>query len=214
MNTLTTEQAIYARVVTEAHVHFSEVVALTCSWRLRPRFKGQYAALGLRLAISAFAFAAIAPNKKAYESLRGIEKLGTDWHAKRIFKNLGDVNHDFFPKAVTGPSRTADGKWHFDRPVAETFPREVAEEAYDRCSAWLHAANPWGDEDADIDLGWLAGIARKGLSLLQQHVAFIRTHDFTGCWIASRQPSGDWRFLTASAEGDFIVEPAPCYGDG
>lgn len=214
MSDLTAEQAIYAKAVTEAHAHFSEVISLTSSWRLRPRFKDQYAMLSLRRAIEAFAFAAIAPNKDEYEQIRGTEKLGIDWHAKRIFETLEKANPDFFPRAVTGPNRTAEGKWLFNRPAAEPFPREVAEDAYGRCSELLHTANPWGDGNAEVDLDWLASVARNGLQLLHQHAAFIRARGFTGCWVVSRQPNGDWRFLSASAAGDFIINPSSSSREG
>ncbi len=206
MSSLTAEQSIYAEVATEAHTNFSEVVRLAAlAGSEQPAFRARYAALSLRIAIEALAFAAIAPNKAVYERVRG-EKLATDWHAKRIFKALESKNKDFFPLALTGPTKTKDDAWHYGRHSSEPFTKNDAETAYDDVSEVLHATNPWGDAESKIDARFLSDIAHKGMTLLNLHAAFIRTDTFKGCWIVSRQPKGDWRFLTAKANGDFMID--------
>lgn len=205
MSTLTEEQSIYAKVASEAHAHFSEVIHLTSTCSPQPAFNPRYAALSLRIAIEAMAFAAIAPNKSDYERVRN-GKFATDWHAERIFSALEKLNKDFFPLALTSPAKSNDSVFQYGRHSPEPFTRKDASAAYDHVSEALHATNPWSDTIANVDVRWLSRIAGNGLMLLNLHAAFIRADNFTGCWVVSRQANGDWRFLTAKANGEFSTD--------
>ncbi|MFN3959173.1 MAG: hypothetical protein ACK4NP_04610 [Parvularculaceae bacterium] len=174
-------------------------------------FELEEAALHLRMALELIAFAAIAPNKSEYERIRSqavqAADFTRDFHAKRIFQDLARINPDFFPLALKAPKRTIDGNWLFERRAADTMSRNQFEKIYDRLGRLTHARNPWGQQ---ADYGemqkQMASAAQRARNLIERHAAFIRTPNFTGCWLVQPSTEGRPVVLTAQAQGDFIVD--------
>lgn len=169
------------------------------------------AALQLRKAMEAIAFAAIAPNKQMYAALRKkADKpahFGDDWQADSIFLALKKVNPDFYPDPLNQETSVSPGVWHFGKPLYGYMKQNSFEKLYKRLGKFLHADNPWGD-----DKGWanfandLPDAIVKIRALLKKHRTLIRAPDFHGVWIVDAPSDGTPpRMLRASADGPFTT---------
>lgn len=153
------------------------------------------AALQLRKAMEAIAFAAIAPNKQMYAAFRkNAERpahFGKDWQADSIFQSLAKVNPDFYPDPLLQQTRVGPNAWHFGKPLDGYMKRKNFESLYKRLGKFLHADNPWGD-----DKGWgnfakdLPDAILKIRALLKKHRTLIREPEFSGVWIVDAPNDG------------------------
>lgn len=169
------------------------------------------AALQMRKAMEAIAFAAIAPNKQMYSAFRkNAEKsadFGNDWQADSIFLNLTKVNPDFYPDPLLQETMVAPGRWHFGKPLNGYMKRKNFETLYKRVGKFLHADNPWGH-----DKGWahfandLPDAIDKIRALLSKHRTLIRAPEFNGVWIVDAPSDGTPpRMMRAEAVGPFTT---------
>ena len=169
------------------------------------------AALQIRKALEAVAFAAIAPNKIEYASFRaGAERnpdYTKDYNARSILQFLTKVNADFYPKPISGPISKGPGKWHFDRRDDSSLTKKQFERFYDRLGKHLHSDNPWGTDKGLINI--VKDISKTIAStrlLLSLHFTTIRTTEFTGIWVVEAPNNGNPpKIITGQADGDFVV---------
>ena len=174
------------------------------------------AALQVRKALESIAFAAIAPNKSAYQALRAQAEenkdFTRDYHAKRIFRDLQKVHKDFYPLALVPavnqtPERQTERHWHFDRKETGYLTRDRFIKVYDKLGKHLHARNPWDNTDPLSGLASLLDAAiEETLSLIELHAAVIQTREFTGVWVVEI-PRGSLvpNIIIAQADGEFAV---------
>lgn len=178
---------------------------------LTHRCELESAALQLRKAMEAIAFAAIAPNKQMYAAFRKNASkpahFGADWQADSIFLSLKKVNPDFYPDPLLPETRVGPNAWHFDRLADGYMKRTNFETLYKRLGKFLHADNPWGE-----DKGWenfakdLPGAITKIRVLLKKHRTIIRAPEFNGVWIVDAPSDGTPpRMIHAAADGPFIT---------
>lgn len=169
------------------------------------------AALQLRKAMEAVAFAAIAPNKQMYAAFRKSAPkpahFGNDWQADSIFLSLQKVNPDFYPDPLLQETKVGPNAWHFGRPSDGYMKRKSFEALYKRLGKFLHADNPWGD-----DKGWnnfasdLPGAISKIRALLKKHRTIIRAQEFNGVWVVDAPSDGTPpRMIRAVADGPFTT---------
>ena len=172
------------------------------------------AALQLRKAMEAIAFAAIAPNKRMYAAFRKNADtpgdIGDDWQANTIFLSLSKVNPDFYPDPLLQETRVGPNAWHFGKPLNGYMNRRNFETLYKRLGKFLHADNPWGD-----DKGWrnfsqdLPEAIAKIRALLKKHRTLIRAQEFNGVWIVDAPSDGTPpRMIRATAAGPFTTVSA------
>jgi hypothetical protein len=169
------------------------------------------AALQLRKAMEAIAFAAIAPNKKMYAAFRKNANkpahLGDDWQADSIFLSLNKVNPDFYPDPLLQETRAGPNAWHFGKPLNGYMKRKSFENLYKRLGKFLHADNPWGDDKGWANFGKdLPDAIVKIRALLKKHRTLIRTPEFNGVWIVDAPSDGTPpRMIRAIANGQFMA---------
>ena len=98
------------------------------------------AALQIRKILELIALSSLVANSEQYREKRA--NFRQDWHAIRILETLESVNQNFFPKPISSHSISQDGSELVD--VESGFlTRPEFIELYDRCSALLHAENPF-----------------------------------------------------------------------
>lgn len=109
------------------------------------------ACLQIRKILELIAFASLIANKEAYRKV--FAKVSKTWNAGDLLKELGCVNPDFYPKPVIElPSKRPGVKSELkDRDQAEYLTKADFVQAYGRCGAIAHAANPFGK---GIDYGY------------------------------------------------------------
>jgi hypothetical protein len=190
------EPKIYLQLMQEALERLSAGEAYLALYKAdRQRFDLESAALQLRKAMEAIAFAAIAPNKQLYAEFRKNAskpaKFGDDWQADSIFLNLSKINPDFYPDPLLPQKQTGANSWHFDRLSDGFMTRARFETLYKRLGKFLHADNPWG-----ADKGWgnfakdLPGAVDRMRTLLRKHRTVIRTTEFSGVWVVDAPSDG------------------------
>jgi len=176
------------------------------------RFALESAALQLRKAMEAIAFAAIAPNKEQYAVIRKNAAkpadFSKDWQADSIFLILAKVNPDFYPDPLLQQTQVAPNAWHFGKPLDGYMKRKSFETMYKRLGKFLHSDNPWG-----TDKGWVQlsndvlDAITKIRALLKKHRTIIRAPGFNGVWIVDAPNDGTPpRMIRAIADGNFTTK--------
>jgi hypothetical protein len=169
------------------------------------------AVLQLRKALETMAFAAIAPDKKRYETFRATAlkapDFTKDFHAAKIFTALAHVNPDFYPRPLTPAEKRPDGTWHFGQRQGGFLSKKRFEAAYDRLGKHLHAHNPWsGNKNIQNLVADLPTIIDETHGLLDLHARFIRAPGFEGVWIFETDRLGSPpRLLIANSMGPYVV---------
>lgn len=174
-------------------------------------FELESAALQLRKAMEAIAFAAIAPNKEQYAAFRKNAERSPDfredYQADTIFLSLQRINPDFYPVALSEPILVGARHWHFERSSEEVMTRKSFEKLYKRLGKFLHADNPWGDEK-----GWnnfskdLPGAIKKIRELLKKHHTLLRVREYAVAWVVDAPSDGTPpRMFQGAAEGEVIA---------
>ncbi|AOJ04063.1 hypothetical protein WS70_19445 [Burkholderia mayonis] len=173
-------------------------------------------ALQLRKALESVAFAAIAPNQAAYAACRAKadknKDFTKDYHAKRVFNDLGRVNPDFYPMPVLLGKNSAaqdspNNHFHFDRKESGYLTKDEFIDVYDRLGKHLHARNPWSTGDAYAGLPEMIDkTVDAAHGLIELHVAYIRTPQFSGVWL-TEIPRGTLvpKMVLAQADGPYVV---------
>lgn len=208
-------QSIYLKKIEEAH---SRLIAC-CSFIQEYEESGvifafEAATLQLRKALEAVAFAAIAPNKKEYVSLRSASDKNPDYrkdfNARKIIEQLEKVNPDFFPIPIEAPQEVTAGHWHFETRVDSSLTKDKFSSLYDRLGKYLHSDNPWGNNKFYQNLAKEIPVAIESIRcLLIRHYIAIRTPEFVGVWVVEAPGNGEVaRVLRALAMGPFVIKSA------
>lgn len=169
------------------------------------------AILQLRKAMESIAYAAIVPNRRAYEQFRkNAEKsrdYRNDYNARHITSLLENVNKDFYPMALLPAERKNNGNLFFDRKPNGFVSKKRFQKIYDRLGKFLHADNPWGKDKGFHNLTLeLPSFHKQLRELLSLYATFIITPEFKGVWIIeidtySKKP----HLIEAIADGEFFV---------
>lgn len=176
------------------------------------RFALESAALQLRKAMEAIAFAAIAPNKEQYAVIRKNAAkpadFSRDWQADSIFLVLDKVNPDFYPDPLLQQTQVGPNAWHFGKLLDGYMKRKNFETMYKRLGKFLHSDNPWGTDKGWIQLSDDALDAiTKIRALLKKHRTLIRAPSFNGVWIVDAPNDGTPpRMIRAIADGEFTTK--------
>jgi len=205
-------QSIYTSQLSEATMRLLAAKKFLASYTATGDLPDIEAAiLQLRKALETIAFAAIAPDKQHYAALRAktIERpdFTRDYHAKRIFATLAEVNKDFYPLALVPAVQRPDGSWHFDKRQSGYLSKKRFETVYDRLGKHLHAHNPWsGSKNIQNLAAEMPTIIDQAHGLLDLHVRFIRTPGFEGAWIFEADRLGNPpRLIITNSAGPFVV---------
>lgn len=208
-------QAIYLSKIAEAIARSNACEAFLAQYSLSHDIVVfESAVLQFRKALEAMAFAAIAPNKSAYQLLRTKAETAADYrkdfHATRILKSLESINADFYPVALLEPKSQGSGKWHFERRILGVLTKKQFIAIYDRLGKFLHSDNPWGNPNVVTNL--LAALPEKIAelrALLARHFTTIRSPEFTGVWVIEAPTSFSAcppRIIVGTSDGEFVVE--------
>jgi hypothetical protein len=160
--------------------------------------------LQLRKTLECIAFAAIAPNRKAYEQFRNSD-FTKDFNAKKITTQLNRINKHFYPKPLLPAVRVEDNVWNYAKKEKGFLTQKRFEKVYDRLGKYLHADNPWGNDKG------LANLADEYPSFITQihgllalHITSIITPDFKGVWIVESDSNfSRARIITGEAAEEF-----------
>ncbi|PCI49110.1 MAG: hypothetical protein COB58_04120 [Thalassobium sp.] len=167
--------------------------------------------LQFRKALEAVAYASIAPNKEKYQAFRamahGNKDFTKDFNATKIFYSLSRINENFYPLPINPATMVGEDKMHFERKGSGFLTEKGFQTIYDRLGKFLHANNPWGTNKNVQNLARDINVAIRELrSLLELHVAFIRTKSFTGAWVVEVPESGGKpKIILGEASGEFCV---------
>lgn len=205
-------QQIYLTKVSESLRRTSACEGFLQAYRSsKDLFALEASVLQVRKALECLAFAAIAPNKGAYEKLRLAADEPADYrkdfNARKILQMLTDINPDFYPVALLPPTRQSSGQWHFDRRPSGFLTKKQFESFYDRLGKFLHADNPWGNDKGIRNMASdLPGAIADLRGLLQMHCTFIRTPEFSGTWVVEALADGTApKIIVGQADRDFVV---------
>lgn len=203
---------IYLKMMKEALERLSACERYMNSYILYASiFDLESAALQMRKAMEAIAFASIAPIETMYSQFRKNAAKpghhGDDWSASKIFLNLEKVNSYFYPRPMIGPIEESAGNWAFQEFVGDYMNRRQFEKMYNRLGKFLHADNPWGSNK-----GWghfakeLPPAVNSLRALLHLHVALIQLSNSSGAWIVHARADGTPPYIfQARADGAFIA---------
>jgi hypothetical protein len=104
------------------------------------------AILHLRKTLENIAFAAVAPNRKAFAELRAKAEKSpdyrNDYNGSKILLSLSKINKDFYPIPLENRTSTAPGNYHFERAEDGFITKKQFARTYDRLGKFLHADNP------------------------------------------------------------------------
>ena len=100
-------------------------------------------ALQYRKTIELIALASIAANEELYARVR--TEFQRDWNAKRIFRELDQLNPRFYPTPIAGLSdpQFEGGPSTIEEHETGFLTRDEATSLYDRCGGVLHADGPY-----------------------------------------------------------------------
>lgn len=160
--------------------------------------------LQLRKTLECIAFAAIAPNRKAYEQFRNTD-FTKDFNAKKITSQLNIINKHFYPKPLLPAVRTEEHTWHYEKKEKGFLTQSRFEKLYDRLGKYLHSDNPWGNDKGLLNFSnEFPSFVKQIQGLLALHVTSIITPDFRGVWIVESDSNfSRARIITAEANGEF-----------
>jgi hypothetical protein len=205
-------QSIYLAMVAES------VARLRAAQSFQAAYTGndaipelEAAILQVRKALESIALASIAPNKSKYESFRAKAAeqpdYTKDYHAGKIFQVLNKINKNFYPLPLVPATPQPDGTLHFERKASGYLTKKRFESFYDRLGKHLHAHNPWGNSKNLQNLAAeLPTIIGEAFSLLELHVTFIQTPEFSGAWVVEANRDGTTpRVIIGEAAGEFVV---------
>lgn len=206
-------QNIYLNKISEVLTRINKCENLLNSYSYsKDDFDVEHAALQMRKALEAIAFAAIAPNKREYAQYRAkVDRnpdFTKDFKASSIIKSLSKINKDFYPIPLAAPNEVSLGNWHFERKTGDFLTKENFISFYDRLGKYLHADNPWGNDKGLSNLVKdMPEIIIAIRSLLSLHFTTIRTPEFSGIWVIEAPSNGiSPRVITGQAYGEFVVQ--------
>lgn len=168
--------------------------------------------LQVRKALECMAFASIAPNKTAYESLRLEADVPSDYrkdfNARKIIQLLNVINKDFYPLPLLPAVKKESGEWHYDLKTNGYLSKKKFESFYDRLGKFLHADNPWGNDKGVQNLtSEIPSVLNQIQELLVLHFTVVRTPEFLGGWVVEAGPNVTApRVICGEASTDFVVQ--------
>ncbi len=125
--------------------------------------------LQLRKVLELIALGSLVANRNAFSKIYA--EFSKVWNARLLFRDLGRVNPEFYPRAVVATKgQTPDVKFHFvDR--ADALTKDEFLKLYEKAGAILHAENPFGSRLDYEYYGRLAAEWRdKLVALLDMHM--------------------------------------------
>ena len=129
-------------------------------------------ALQIRMIVESIALASLSANKSIFE--REGDKFKEFWKAKLIFRDIKNINPDFFPKPLEEFPSDTPGEENITntRYIEEGFMTDDEMiEVYDQVCKFLHVKNPYSDEKASVlDIGSkVANWINRIIKLLNSH---------------------------------------------
>lgn len=110
-------------------------------------FDTEFACLQFRLIIELIVLSNLAANQKLYKN--SIKELKKEWRPHLILKTLEDINPNFYPVPVSmdySKLNVLTGEGLVVEPVESGYlKKEDIIKIYYKCSAYLHAANPFAE---------------------------------------------------------------------
>lgn len=165
----------------------------------------EFMTLQIRKIIEHIAMGNLIANKELYEEYSA--KFSSNWNAKYIFRDLERLNPRFYPEPVKTDNSEKIRKWV---PVNDDYlSKEEAVKIYDKCSALMHTANPYG---STIDLKYYEKMIpiwyKKIVNLLSQHLIHMVDGEHLYCIVMNREenPRGYEFILCDSSEVELQEE--------
>lgn len=206
-------QNIYLKKISESLARISACESFLAAYtRSNDIYSLEASVLQVRKAFECVAFAAIAPNKIAYEQFRIKAEEPADYrkdfNARKIIQLLSAVNKDFYPTPLLPAIQQANKQWHFERKTDGFLTKNKFESFYDRLGKFLHADNPWGNDKGTQNLvADLPSVLNQLLGLIELHYTVIRTPEFNGVWVIEASATGSApRVICGQADGEFVIE--------
>lgn len=149
----------------------------------------EFMALQIRKIIEHIAMGNLIANKELYEEYSS--KFSSNWNAKYIFRDLERLNPKFYPEPVKTDRSEEIMEWI---SIKEDYlSKEDAIKIYDKCSALMHSANPYG---STIDLSYYGKMMpiwyQKIMNLLSQHLIHMVDGEHLYCIVMNGEenPTG------------------------
>ena len=146
----------------------------------RDDFDAELVFVQLRKTLEQVALASLAANRTKYSA--AFTNLARHWNAKRMLKDLEQVNPNFYPVPVTAKLVSTDekghGHWHVEYLAGGFLGKDEFVSLYNICGRILHAKNPFDPQDPVIQLGysveqWVSRIQK----LLAMHIVHLVDSD-------------------------------------
>ena len=165
------DRAVYANCMEEIKRRTDAMYAILrgTSTTLYPITNIEFICLQIRKILELIALASLASHKE--EFARQHQKFAEMWRAKKIIEDIEKLNPGFYPVPTEQVLDEKTGKVRMVRPITKPFlTKSDFVEVYQKCSAILHAGNPYGPPQnlPDIEAGipvWLEKIR----NLLNHH---------------------------------------------
>ena len=129
-------------------------------------------ALQIRMIVESIALASLSANKSVFE--REGDKFKEFWKAKLIFRDIKNINPDFFPKPLEEFPSDTPGEEHITntRYTEEGFmTHDEMIAVYDEICKFLHVKNPYSDEKVSI-----LDISSKVASWINRIIKLLNSH--------------------------------------
>jgi hypothetical protein len=205
------DQAVYLDKIKEALTRLSVCEQYLVDAEASGKVFGfESAAVQMRKAMEAIAFASIAPNREQYSVVRSNAEKSSDyrkdWNARSICLILKTVNPDFYPQPIGQREKVGPNAWHYGEPQGGHMSQATFEKFYARLGRFLHADNPWDNDKGWSSLGKELADAIKSLrKLLTLHRTSIRTKNFRGVWVVEAPPNLSPAIYAAYAAEEFTT---------
>jgi len=163
-----------------------------------PGLDSECIAVQLRKIIEQIAFASLCANRQKYAAAHN--EFEKEWNAKRLLKNLAQINHDFYPFPVRfGVSKEPGVAYHLETIRSGFLTLDDFVELYGETSEAIHAPNPFAKHTPVSRFRsrvphWVNRIQ----ALLKLHV--IRLVDSDERWVIQMERPGDHQVHFAVAQ--------------
>jgi hypothetical protein len=189
---------VYANLMEEAKERIGGIeTALRCQ-EVSERLKSDFCVLQLRFICESIALGCLAAHGDYREAHTA--HMRTEWRANKIMRKLGNLNRNFFPRAMT-QNIISEGNFHLS-PQPGAMTKEEFVILYKRCGEYLHIGN-FSDLLADKDSSSLSisdivGWGRKLNELLAIHtILLLDETKVIGCILRNRAKNNEVTIFTA-----------------
>lgn len=142
--------SIYLNCMEEAKHRIAAAEMYCAGVTSQPILDTESSCLQLRKTLELVAYASIAPHKSKYakwraESPKNPSDYSKDYNGRAILTSLKAINPYSYPRPLSPRVKTENG-WHYPKFQGDCLTKKKYERLYDKCSALLHADNPWGNK--------------------------------------------------------------------